>query len=93
MDLDVGRSDAGSLDWGPAPVLSPSVNHRSMHFVERWQDGNDLMAVVGFDGHFIWLNSASADWMGWSQATMRCVDWWEFSTPTTRTAWSPSPKP
>ena len=81
MDLDVGRSDAGNLDWGPAPVLSPSVNHRSMRFVERWQDGNDLMAVVGFDGHFIWQNSMCAGWMGWSQATMRCVDWWEFVHP------------
>ncbi|GAA3062925.1 hypothetical protein GCM10010464_29040 [Pseudonocardia yunnanensis] len=52
-----------------------------MRFVERWHDGIDLMAVVGFDGHFIWLNSASADWIGWSQATMRCVDWWEFCHP------------
>ena len=52
-----------------------------MRFVERWQDGIDLTAVVGFDGHFIWLNSASADWIGWSQATMRCVDWWEFCHP------------
>jgi hypothetical protein len=81
MDLDVGRSDAGNLEWGPAPVLPPSVNHRSMRFVKRWQDGNDLMAVVGFDGHFIWQNSMCADWMGWSQASMRCVDWWEFVHP------------
>jgi PAS domain S-box-containing protein len=82
MDHDVGRSEEPrSVEWGPAPALPPSVNDRSMHFVARWQDGNDLVAVVGFDGHFIWLNDACAEWMGWSQATMRSVDWWEFVHP------------
>jgi PAS domain S-box-containing protein len=80
MDRTGGPAEPGP-DRGAPPALPAALRGPVEQFAADWGAGERPAASMAFEGYFDWMNEHMRRWWGWSDETLRGVDWWEFVHP------------